>query len=74
MEEQGLAAQQGAPAPEDQMMQQVLMLLQQGATPEDLIAQGVPVEIIEIAMRTLQEQANEPIQDSGLAAKRVING
>lgn len=71
----GLAAQQQqAVSPEDQMVQEVVALLQQGASPEELVSMGVSVEAIEAAMLMIQQQAQAPVQDPGLAAKGLVNG
>lgn len=83
MDEQGLAAQgqmQGQQGPTtEQIVQKVAELLSQGVTPEQLNAQGVPMDVIEMAMRLLQSQQGqqipqaEPVQgvpsDGGLASR-----
>ena len=75
MEEQGLAQQQaGQDQAQAQMVQQVMEALMQGAKPEELIAQGVPAAVIEMAIKMLREQqqqmAPQP-QDPGLAQRMV---
>ena len=74
MEEQGLAAQAGQDQAQAQMVQQVMEALMQGAKPEELIAQGVPASVIEMAIKMLREQqqqmAPQP-QDPGLAQRMV---
>ena len=77
MEEQGLAAQAGQDQQQAQMVQQVMEMLLQGAKPEELIAQGVPASVIEMAIKMLREQqqqqqqmAPQP-QDPGLAQRMV---
>ncbi len=62
MNEQGLATGQGQIDPA--MIEQVMAMLVQGANPEELLAQGVPMEVLEMAMQQLQAQAQ---QGQGLA-------
>ncbi len=79
MDEQGLAAQgqmQGQQGPTtEQMVQKVAELLAQGVTPEQLLAKGVPQEIIDMAMQLLQQQGQQvqqPAQvmtEDGLASR-----
>jgi hypothetical protein len=79
MNEQGLAAQgqmQQGPTIE-QMVQKVAELLAQGVTAEQLMQQGVPQEIIDMAMQLLQSQQGqqqpqaEPVQ-GGLASRGMM--
>lgn len=82
-EQVGLAAQgqmqeQQGPT-QEQLVMKVAELLAQGVTPEQLNAQGVPMDVIEMAMRLLQSQQGqqipqvEPVQgvpsDGGLASR-----
>ena len=82
-EQIGLAAQgsiqeQQGPT-QEQIVMKVAELLAQGVTPEQLMAKGVPQEIIEMAMQLLQSQQGqqlpqaEPVQgvpnDGGLASR-----
>ena len=78
MEEQGLAAQVGQG--QDAAMQaisQIVELLMQGVTPEELLRQGVPHELvmkaIEIvkAQQAQQQQMAPAPQDPGLAQRMV---
>ena len=74
MEEQGLAAQAGQDQQQAQMVQQVIEMLMQGAKPEELIAQGVPASVIEMAIKMLREQQQQMApaqQDPGLAQRMV---
>ena len=75
MEEQGLAAQAGQDQQQAQMVQQVMEMLLQGAKPEELITQGVPASVIEMAIKMLREQQQQQIapqpQDPGLAQRMV---
>ena len=82
-EQIGLAAQgsiqeQQGPT-QEQLVMKVAELLAQGVTAEQLNAQGVPMDVIEMAMRLLQSQQGqqmqqaEPVQgvpsDGGLASR-----
>lgn len=84
MEEQGLAQQAVGPQQgmgqgnrQQEMQQlviQVMQLLQQGITPEELLKEGVPQQIIDVAMQLLQQQSGQgmeeqpmPTEEQGLA-------
>jgi len=54
MNEEGLAASGQQMDP--QMIEQVKQALMQGATPEELMAQGVPEEVIQMAIQALQQE------------------
>lgn len=83
-EQIGLAAQgsiqeQQGPT-QEQIVMKVAELLAQGVTPEQLNAQGVPMDVIEMAMQLLQSQQGqqlpqaEPVQgvpDGGLASRGI---
>ena len=65
----------------DEMVMEVIMLLKQGATPEELVNGGVPAPLIEQAiaiikaeMRAMESQGPDVMADpnAGLAAK--LNG
>ena len=64
MEEQGLAQQAGAEQQGGQMNQQQMMalvqeiakLLKQGVSPQDIVAQGVPEEIVDMAVQAVGMQ------------------
>jgi hypothetical protein len=84
MNEQGLAAQgqmQQEPTTE-QLVMKVAELMAQGVTAEQLMQQGVPKEIIDMAMQVLQSQQGqqqpqvEPVQgglnDGGLASRGMM--
>lgn len=66
MNEQGLAAQQAGAG---QMVEQVVMALRQGVSPDELIAQGVPVEVVQLAMDMLRQQQTPSVnpEREGLA-------
>ena len=73
--EEGLAAQAGQDQQQAQMVQQVMEMLVQGATPEELVQQGVPASIIEMAVKMLREQQQSMMpqqQDAGLAQRAVV--
>ena len=82
MEEQGLAQQaaaQGAGGMGQQMpsVEELAELLLQGITPEELVAAGVPQQLVEQAMAMAQQMAGgqqgptqqAAMQDPGLAAQ-----
>lgn len=58
--------------PSDEKVMEVIMLLKQGATPEELIQGGVPATLIEQAMIIIQAEqrkAQQPQEEeAGLAA------
>lgn len=76
MEEMGLAAQsaQQAQPSTEEMVQQVMQALMEGMSPEELLQQGVPAEVIQMAIQMLQQQQSAgkaPVpaeQQGGLAA------
>ena len=78
MEEQGLAAQAGQGQDASlQAISQIVELLMQGVTPDALIKQGVPQELVMKAIEMLkaqqaqqQQMAPQP-QDPGLAQRMV---
>ena len=69
-----------ASKPSDEKVMEVIMLLKQGATPEELVSSGVPARLIEQALviinaeqKAMQAQAPETMMaedpNAGLAAK-----
>lgn len=72
MQQQGLAAQA---APQEQMMRdldQVVQMIKQGVTPEELLQMGVPEQLIMAAMEVIGQQANAvPQGQEGLAGMQV---
>jgi hypothetical protein len=65
-----------AKKPSDEMVMEVIMLLKQGATPEELVSSGVPARLIEQALVIINAEqkavASQEIVDdhnAGLAAK-----
>lgn len=79
MEEQGLAAQAGQGQDQATMaVQQIVELLMQGVTPEELLQQGVPHELVMKAIEMVkaqqsqqQQMAPQQQQDTGLAQRMV---
>lgn len=84
MNGQGLAGQ-GTPAMDGtgqgnmqgrQMVEEVKAMLMQGATPEQLLAQGIPEEVIMMAIQELEaemaQQQQAPVAQPGLAAQGMV--
>lgn len=76
-EEMGLAAaasQQQQPTPQDMVMK-IVELLVQGVTIEELVAKGVPRELIQAAVEIVKQQQQQatqvPPEQAGLAAQMV---
>jgi hypothetical protein len=67
MEEMGLAGQ-GSVMGQD--VGKIIAMLQQGATPEELVQAGVPIELIQEAMRILAQEATA-MPNQGLAGMQV---
>ena len=61
-----------ASKPSDEKVMEVIMLLKQGATPEELVSGGVPATLIEQAMMIIQAEQRKAQQpqgeEAGLAA------
>jgi hypothetical protein len=65
---QGLAQQPVQPQFTEADVQQIAQLLSQGVSPEELMAQGVPEELIQAAMGLLsQNMPQPPMEGAGLA-------
>ena len=61
---------QGAGRPADPMrdIEQIAQLLAQGISPEELVAQGIPVELVQMALDALTQKATTiPAEQEGLA-------
>lgn len=83
---QGLAGQMAAQGTAEIRVQEVAQMLQQGVPPEELLKQGVPMEVIEQAVQMLmqmEQQAQGTQMDSrqqmqapreGLGAAMVQQG
>lgn len=71
MEELGLAENAVRQKTSDPVME-VIMMLRQGATPEELIQGGVPAALVEQAMMIIQAEQRKSMQaqeeEAGLAA------
>jgi len=74
-EEQGLAQQmmQGGGRGNGQgkymeEIQQIVALLKQGMTPDELIQKGVPEELVMAALQMVEEESQVPDQNAGLAS------
>ena len=78
MNEQGLAGQSMGQQPQVdmEMVKKVAEMLMQGMTPEDLMAKGVPVEVIKAAMQIIQQQQQQQQAPApeGLAGQYVQSG
>ena len=65
---QGLAGQGQQQAQQQPGIKEVVMMLMQGANPEELIANGIPEEMVAAAMQVVNEQMSAPDQGpNGLA-------
>lgn len=78
MPEQGLAAQQAGMSgvqqtPSSITLEQVMQALVAGATPEELVQAGVPVELIKRAMQMINSQTQPAPEEAGLAAMSLDN-
>lgn len=70
MNEQGLAEQAmaGAQPSMEEVLQEVIRMLEQGTTPEQLLEMGVPQELLEQALMMLQQSKKQVVaSDGGLA-------
>ena len=73
-ETQGLSKAAGGGMDEAKMqelLRQVMQMLQQGATPEELLQMGVPKEIIDYAIQMLQQQGGQQAP-AGAAEQQVM--
>ena len=78
MPEQGLAAQQAGmggvqQTPSSITLEQVMQALVAGATPEELVQAGVPVELIKRAMQMINSHTQPAPEEAGLAAMSLDN-
>lgn len=84
MEELGLASRMtqetpagmGAGSKTDPMvaLNEVVKMLEQGATPEELVAAGIPREVVEAALDMLTQQIQQGPQSTGLAGMQIPGG
>ena len=75
MEELGLAENAVRQKTSDPVME-VIMMLRQGATPEELIQGGVPAALIEQAMMIIQAEQRkaQPPQEEEAGLAAMLNG
>ena len=78
MPEQGLAVQQAGmggvqQTPSSITLEQVIQALVAGATPEELVQAGVPVDLIKKAMQVINSQTQPAPEEAGLAAMSLDN-
>ena len=71
MGEQGLAAIGSVPTSSAATVEQVMQMIMQGVSPEDLLAAGVPQELIDKAMMALMMQTQPQSGEAGLAGMYV---
>ena len=57
--QQGQGLGMGGQGNPDQMIQQVVQMLMQGANPEELLQQGVPMEIIQAAIEIIMAEQSQ---------------
>lgn len=74
---EGLAQSMVQPAPQKGMptIEQIIQMLMQGVDPEELVAQGVPPELIMQAIQVIEQQMaaqQTPAEQQGLASKSVM--
>ena len=73
----GAAAQQPQPQPQQQpqvdqeMLQQVIQLLMNGADPQELVKQGIPPEVIMQAIEMLEQEMATQQAPEGLAQSMI---
>ena len=69
MNEQGLAEQAvGAQPSMEEVLQEVIRMLEQGTTPEQLLEMGVPQELLQQALMVMQQGQKQVVaSDGGLA-------
>ena len=68
MEPQGLAAMGEMPMANSGIsVEQVMQMIMQGVSPEELVAAGVPQELIDRAMMKLMSQMQPSNEEAGLA-------
>lgn len=65
-EQQGLARQQ-VNSRNNELVAEVVRLLEQGASPEELAQMGVPMEVIQAAIEAIRNKMQMPSGDRGLA-------
>jgi hypothetical protein len=68
MEEMGLAEQSAG-----DMLAQVVDMLRQGATAEQLLQMGVPMEMIKMAMQEMDRTAAPEVTNGGMQGMATVN-
>jgi hypothetical protein len=68
MEEMGLAEQSAG-----DMLAQVVDMLRQGATAEQLLQMGVPMEVIRMAMQEMDRAAAPEVTNGGMQGMATVN-
>ena len=68
MEEQGLA-QTASRMPS---ITDIVRMLMQGVQPEELVEQGIPEELVMVAIQELQKQIQQPQEDEAGLANSVV--
>lgn len=71
MNEKGLAAMS---APSQITVEQVVDMLMKGITPDEIMAKGVDVEVIEEAIEILMSEQEPVNQEGGLASMATAGG
>ena len=76
MEEQGLGQMVSRRGPSAEEVQQVVVMLKRGVSPDELIARGVPQELVAMAMQIVQSQAQTqvPADQAGLGNALMAQG
>lgn len=77
MEELGLASSMTQQGPsQEEMVGQVIEALMSGVSPEDLLEQGVPAEVIQMAIEMIKQEqasgASVPAQEQGGLAASML--
>lgn len=72
MEEMGLAASIAQNTQPMRDIDQIIQMLMEGVTPQELVQQGVPVELVQAAMQEISKQTTQvPPEQAGLANMMV---
>ena len=72
MEEMGLAASMAQNTQPMRDIDQIIQMLIEGVTPQELVQQGVPVELVQAAMQEISKQTTQvPPEQAGLANMMV---
>lgn len=72
MEEMGLAASMAQNTQPMRDIDQIVQMLMEGVTPQELVQQGVPVELVQAAMQEISKQTTQvPPEQAGLANMMV---